>query len=450
MSDVILADRLARYVSGLKFTDLSRDHVSRMKLFFLDWLGSAYAGGNLPPVRMIRDVVLGLGGTADATVISDGSRTNCLFAALANGASSHVVEMDDLHRESILHPACVVMPAAFATAERQHAPGKDLIVAISAGYEVAIRVALAVGPSHYNYWHTTGTCGTFGAAAAAARLLGLNEDQTAWALGSAGTQASGLWEFLVESAMSKQLHPGKAGLNGLLAALLAKEGFTGARRILEGEKGFFRATSRDFDEKKCCEGLGKIFHGDRNSIKYHASCGHTHSMLDAILLTTGGKTFLPDDVAGVQVSLYQAAIDLLGDVEPKSPYLAKFCLPFCAAAALRYGHVQLGDFTDARLQDADIRALMPKIRIQSDPELTRAYPRKWPARVQIVLKDGQRLSAENEYPKGDPENPLSEEEVIGKFKSLVAGVIPSPRVETLIERVLKIEECADIGRLLLA
>ncbi len=448
MSTETLADRLARYVCGLTFSDLKPDHVSRMKLFFLDWLGSAYAGGNLPPVRMMQDVVRGLGGTDESTVISDGSRSNCLFAALANGASSHVVEMDDLHRESIFHPACVVISGAFAMAERQHASGKDLIAAISAGYEVGIRVALAVGPSHYNYWHTTSTCGVFGAAAGAAKLLGLNEEQLAWALGSAGTQAAGLWEFLVESAMSKQLHPGKAALNGLLAVLLAKEGFTGARRILEGEKGFFRATSPDFDENKCYDRLGVILQGDRNSLKYHASCGHTHSMLDALLLATDGKMFLPDDVEEVHVSLYQAAIDLLGQVEPKSPYLAKFCLPFCVATALRYGQVQLVDFTAARLLDADIRSLMNKVRIQSDPELTGAYPRKWPARVQISLKDGRQLAATNEYPKGDPENPLSEEEVIGKFKSLVSGVIPSSRVEILIERILHLDEIPDVGLLL--
>jgi 2-methylcitrate dehydratase PrpD len=135
-------------------------------------------------------------------------------------------------------------------------------------------------------------------------------------------------------------------------------------------------------------------------------------------------------------------------VEPKTPYLAKFCLPFCAATALRYGHVQLGDFTDTRLRDEDIRALMRKVRIQSDPELTAAYPRKWPARVQIVLKDGRRLSAANEYPKGDPENPLSEEEVIGKFKTLVAGVIPPFRAESLVERILHLEQIPDIGLLL--
>ena len=160
--------------------------------------------------------------------------------------------------------------------------------------------------------------------------------------------------------------------------------------------------------------------------------------------------FLPDEVEEVQVSLYQAAIDLLGDVEPKTSYLAKFCLPFCAATALRYGHVQLGDFTEARLRDPDIRSLMQKVRIQSDPELTGTYPRKWPARVHLALKDGRRLAAANEYPKGDPENPLSEEEVIGKFKSLVAGVIQPPRAEILIERVLHLEEIPDIGMLLSA
>jgi len=443
-----LADRLARYVCGLRFSDLSRDHVERMKLFFLDWLGSAYAGGDAPPVRMMRDVVLSLGGTAEATVIADGSRSNAMLAAFVNGASSHVVEMDDLHREAVIHPACVVVPAVLAAAERQHASGRELVTAMSAGYEVAIRVALAVGPSHYRFWHTTGTCGVFGAAAGAARMLGLDENRIAWALGSAGTQAAGLWEFLVESAMSKQLHPGKAALNGVLAALLAKEDFTGARRILEGEKGFFRATSRDFDEQKCCDNLGKVFHADRNAIKYHASCGHTHSMIDAIDLAAGGETFMPDEVEEVRISLYQAAIALLGGVEPKTPYLAKFCIPFCAATAIRYGHVQLEDFTEARLRDADLRALMGRIRIQSDPELTRAYARKWPARVRMVLQDGRRLDGANEYPKGDPENPLSEAEVIGKFRSLVAGVIPLSRVGTLVDRILSIEDCHDIGMLL--
>jgi 2-methylcitrate dehydratase PrpD len=448
MPGEILSNRLARYFCGVTFDGLGADHVTKMKLFFLDWLGSAYAGKDLPPIRMMRKVARSLGGTPEATSIPDGSKTNCLLASLLNGASSHIVEMDDLHRESILHPAAAILPAVLAAGEREGSSGKALIVAISVGYEVGIRVALAVGPSHYNFWHTTATCGTFGAAAGSAKVLHLNEDQFAWAIGSAGTQAAGLWEFLAESAMSKQLHPGKAAMNGLLAALLAKEGFTGARRILEGEKGFFRATSQDFDERKCTANLGKVFHSERNSIKYHASCGHTHSAIDAVILATGGKTLLPAEVEAVDLFVYQGAIDLLGNIEPKTPYLAKFNLPFCVATALRYGHVQSGDFTPARLEDNDLKQLMKKVKFAGDPDLSRAYPRKWPARVTIILKDGRRLDATSEYPKGDPENPLSERELITKFKGLTEGTLPSSQADAIVDRVMSLESIDNVNELL--
>ena len=447
MSGEILSNRLAGHFCGVTFGDLKADHVVRMKIYLLDWLGSAFAGRDLPPVRMMRNVVRSLGGTPEATSIPDGVKTSCLLASLVNGASSHIVEMDDLHRESILHPAAAILPAILAAGEREGVSGKELIVAISVGYEVGIRVALAAGTSHYRYWHTTSTCGTFGAAAGAGKLLRLNEDQFAWAIGSAGTQAAGLWEFLVESAMSKQLHTGKAAMNGLLAALLAKEGFTGARRILEGEKGFFRATSQDFDEEKCVADLGNVFHSERNSIKYHASCGHTHSAIDAVLLATGGRTLRPSEVDTVDLLIYQAAIDLLGNIEPKTPYLAKFNLPFCVATALRYGHAQSGDFTPARLEDEGLKGLMNKIRVAGDPDLTAMYPRKWPARVTITLKDGRRLNGANEYPKGDPENPLSEQELIAKFKDLTSGALPAGRADAIIDRVMDLESLGNVNEL---
>ena len=448
MSGEILSNRLAEYFCGVAFDDLNVDHVGKMKVFLLDWLGSAYAGKDLPPIRMMRKVLLNLGGAPEATSIPDGVKTNCLLASLVNGASSHIVEMDDLHRESILHPAAAILPAVLAAGERERVSGKDLIVAISVGYEVGIRVALAVGPSHYRLWHTTATCGTFGAAAGAAKVMHLNEDQFAWAIGSAGTQAAGLWEFLGESAMSKQLHPGKAAMNGLLAVLLAKEGFTGARRILEGEKGFFRATSQDFDENKCIADLGKVFHSERNSIKYHASCGHTHSAIDSVLLATGGKTLGPSDVERVDLWIYQAAIDLLGNIDPKTPYLAKFNLPFCVATALRYGHVQSGDFTLASLDDKELTELMKKIKVAGDPDLTATYPLKWPARVTITLKDGRRLDGANEYPKGDPENPLSERELIAKFKGLTEGAFPAGQADAIIDRVMGLDSMVDVNELL--
>jgi 2-methylcitrate dehydratase PrpD len=448
MFEPTLSGRLGAFLSRLSYNDLSETQIHKLKIYFLDWLGSAIAGKNEPPVLIILGLIRDLGGTPESTIIASQSHGNCLMAALANGASSHVVEMDDLHRESILHPAAAIIPAVLALAEREKASGADLLLAIAAGYEAAIRVAVGVGPSHYRFWHTTATCGTFGAAAGAARLLGLDEEQTISAYGSAGTQASGLWEFLTNNAMSKQLHTGKAALNGLLSALLAQRGFTGARRILEGEKGFFKATSSDFDAAKCLADLGKEFYFERNSIKYHASCGHTHSAIDAVLQATGGMVVGPEDVERVTVSVYQGALDLLADIEPTTPYLAKFNLPFCIASALMFGHANLADFSTARIRDPETARMMEKIRIQPDPELSAMYPRKWPARVEIVKRSGEHLAGVSTYPKGDPENPLSESEVVGKFKSLTRGLITDDWADALCEGALSLERISDVSTLL--
>ncbi len=439
MTKKTLSERLSAFVAGLVYEDLSSDQITKIKMYFLDWLGSAIAGGNEPPVRMMLNMVRALGGNPEATIIPDGSRTNCLLAALVNGAASHVVEMDDLHRESIFHPAAATTPAVFAAAERTHASGRDMIVGLAAGYEVGIRLALVAGPGHYRYWHTTATCGTFGAAAGSAAILGLDAARTAWALGSAGTQAAGLWEFLVESAMSKQLHTGKAAFNGLLSSLLAAEGFTGARGILEGEKGFFNAMSPDADPSGCLRGLGTDLLFERNSLKYRASCGHTHSSIEALLEATGGRPMDPALIHEVDVHVYPEAIDLLGKVAPTTPYIAKFNFPFCVATALIHGRVAPIDFTEARLNDPDINQLMEKVRLHGDPELGRAYPAKWPARVVIRLSDGKRLEGACEYPKGDPENPLTERDLIGKFKDLTAGLVPDDEATALIERALNME-----------
>ncbi|MCK9365449.1 MAG: MmgE/PrpD family protein [Syntrophales bacterium] len=449
MSQTMISSQLAKFSCGLRFEDLSGPQVAKMKGYILDWLGSAYAGRDQPSIRMIRKVADSLGGNPESTSIPDGTKTSCLLASLVNGAASHVVEMDDLHRESIIHPASVIFPVVLALGERRRASGKELIVAATAGYEVGIRVALSVGTTHYHYWHTTGTCGTYGAAAAATKLLDLSEEQFVWAMGSAGTQAAGLWEFLADNAMSKQLHLGKAAMNGLLAALLAKEGFTGARKILEGEKGFFHATSQNFDQDKCTAGLGEVFHSDRNSIKFYASCGHTHSAIDAVLLATGSKTFKASEVAEVRLRVYQGAVDLLGEIEPKSPYLAKFHLPFCIATALAYGHVQLCDFTETRLDDPDLKELMSKVHFVADPELTKVYPRKWPASVTITLADGRELQGYNEYPKGDPENPLSVAELVAKFRSLTDGIISEDQANRIIDKVMNLEKMADTNELLI-
>ncbi len=443
-----IAEKFASFGSGLAFEDLTPEQTGMIKSFILDWLGSVWAGSNEPSTKAIVEVVEQMGGRPEATLIPAHKKGPGLMAALLNGASSHVVEMDDLHRESVLHPAASILPAIFAAAEMVRAPGKELLVATAVGYEVGIRVALAVGKSHYHYWHTTGTCGTFGAAAGSAKLLGLTEEQFVWSLGSAGTQSAGLWEFLSESAMSKQLHAGKAAMNGLLSALLAREGFTGASKILEGEKGFLRAFSNDFDQSKCTEGLGKSFAFTKNSLKYYPSCGHTHSAIEAALGAIAKMGDRVEEIKQVRVLVYQAAYDLLGEVKPITPYLAKFSLPFCVATAICHGSVKKSNFTSESLSDPKVQELMKKVVVEVDDGLSNQYPQAWPARVEIETRGGDIFEASCHYPKGEPQNPLTSEELLEKFLSLTENIIPPSRAEEIAHKVLHLESVTDVSTLI--
>jgi 2-methylcitrate dehydratase PrpD len=439
-----ISQKLAQFFCALRFEDLPDNLVYQVKTFFLDWLGSAVAGLSQPPTQMMLSLANDMKGAEEATIIPNNSKHLPLVAALVNGASSHVMEMDDLHRQSIFHPAASILPAVFASAEKEHISGCDLILGILTGYEIGIRTALAAGKSHYKYWHTTATCGTFGAAAGAAKVLKLGTEQFVWALGSAGTQSSGLWEFLTDGAMSKQLHPGKSSMNGLMAALLAKKGFTGSSHIFEGEKGFLKATSADYDFGVLTDGLGETYHTARNSLKYYASCGHTHSAIDATLKAWKGVNMDVTGIRSVTVSVYQGALDLLENVKAHTPYLAKFNLPFCIATALNFGHVDLDDFTDKRLIDQKILTLMDLISLKEDPKLTRQYPQKWPSRVEILAANGKTYKGFCEFPKGDPENPFSEKELIEKFNKLCGEIITKHKKDRIIELVLKLEKIDDV------
>ena len=442
-----ISQKLAQFFCTLRYEDLPDTLVYQIKTFFLDWIASAFAGLSQPPTQIMLSLAKDMKGSLEATIIPTNSRHLSLVASLVNGASSHVREMDDLHKQSILHPAASVLPAVFAAGEKAHVSGRDLILGILTGYETGIRAALAAGKSHYEYWHTTATCGTFGAAAGAAKVLGLEMEPFVWALGSAGTQSSGLWEFLTEGAMSKQLHPGKSSMNGLLAALLAQKGFTGSSRIFEGEKGFLRATSEDYDFNILTDGLGENFHTARNSLKYYASCGHTHSSIEAALKVWKDIELNITAIRSITVYLYQGALDLLEKVEARTPYLGKFNIPFCVATALYFGHVDLDDFTDERLKKPEILRLMSIISLKDDPEFTRLYPKKWTSRVQIELENGKRYEGYCEYPKGDPENPLSEKELIEKFKKLCENIIKDDEKERIIDSVLNLEKIDDVANI---
>ena len=438
-----VSQQFAEFAVATEYGKLPNDVVAMTRLCFLDWLGSAIAGSGKRPTDILAALAKELGGNPEATVIPGGfrARTNAPLAALVNGAASHVVEMDDLHMASVFHPAAPIIPAVLAVAEREGSSGEDLIAAIVVGYEVGIRLGEAAGPSHYKRWHTTATCGTFAAAAAAGRLLGLSAEEMVWALGSAGTQAAGLFEFLADGAMSKQLHTAKAAMDGMLSALLAQKGFTGATRIVEGERGFLRAMSPEPRPQRLTEGLGAgSYRITENAFKSHAACYHTHSSIDAALAIRSRHALRGEQVKRASARITGAAMDVLANVEAKTPWAAKFNLPFCIATALAYGSVGLDSFTDERLADPVLQTLMAKVQMAHDPALDAEYPDKWPAVLEVETMGGQRFEARVDYPKGDPRNALTPKELVDKFHLMTRDFLPDEKRSRLVELCLGLEQ----------
>jgi 2-methylcitrate dehydratase PrpD len=445
----LLSKELALFIRNTQFSDLGEDIIEFTKLCILDWFGNAIKGRHETPVQLISDFVKEMGGNSQATPVT-GEATSIVNAALINGAASHVIELDDIHKASIIHAATVVIPSAFSVAESQGKSGKDVLTAIAIGYDVCFRIGEAVTPSHYYYWHNTATCGTFGAAAAAAKLLDLNEEQIMHALGSAGTQAAGLWEFIEDGAMSKQLHTAKAAMNGVIAASLAKKDFTGASKILEGSRGFFAAMSDEtINNEKIIDNLGDRFRIIENSFKIHASCRHTHSAIDVVLSLKQKHILTLEQIRSIRVKTYQTALDITDNDHPTSIYASKFSLQFCTALAFIKGNADLDSFNEITLRDEAIRSLMKRIYVSVDSETDNKYPEKWGAKVEIELQDGSILSEKTDYPKGDPENPVSEEQLIRKFKDL-SQELSEAQQDRLINMITKIDELEDIKQVMTA
>jgi 2-methylcitrate dehydratase PrpD len=443
---------LADVLSSTTYDDLPAQVVVDAHRSILDWLGSALAGALEPPARMAQRTVARFGGSNEATVFA-GGRASAGGAALANGVASHILELDDIHKGTTVHAAAPVIPAALAVAEREHASGRDFVLAVTLGYEAALRIGEAVNPSHYRFWHPTGTAGTFGAAVAAGSLLELSTRQMLDALGSAGTQAAGLWEFNADGAMSKHLHPGKAAFNGVLAADLAGEGFTGASRILEGDRGFFRAMSASFDASRVTAGLGERWKISENCYKIWACCGHTHSAIDiARELQTRHWTARRDvnDIASIQIETYGPGYEIVKAQNPGTPYEAKFSIAYCVAATLLYGGAPLDVFTadhfaGGGVADGGIAALLRRTTVAVSPDLTAKYPDAWPARVRVTLADGSELSGAADYPVGNPENPVPTTQLREKFVGLVAPGWGEDAAARALEALDRLDTCTDVA-----
>ncbi|MBD9517112.1 MmgE/PrpD family protein [Pseudomonas sp. PDM22] len=413
---------LAEFLAGLRYEDLPTSVVEYTEELFVDWLGSALASQNRHPIPLFQRYAQRMGpASGKSRVLVDGSSTSAYFAALVNGASSHLVEQDDLHNSSVLHPATVVFPAALAAAQELGKSGRELILASVAGYEAGIRIGEFLGRSHYRIFHTTATVGTLAAAVAVGKLLRLDSRQFVNCLGSAGTQAAGLWEFLRDAADSKQLHTAKAAADGLLAAYLTADGLTGAQNILEGEQGMAAGMSSDADPSRLVDGLGTRWALCETSYKFHASCRHTHPAADALLGLMQREGLSHGDIAKVTTRVHQGAIDVLGRVVvPQTVHQAKFSMGTVLGLIAVHGKAGLVEFEEFSLDDAQVAAFREKVSMQLDAEVDGAYPRRWLGRVDVLTTDGRQLHGAIDEPKGDPGNGLSRAELEDKFRRLLA------------------------------
>ncbi len=434
---------LASFLANLRYEDLPDEVVERTKDFFLDWAASALAGRGARPVEALGSFAEAMGPEDGPSEVLVSRRcTSPLFAALVNGASSHVVEQDDVHNGAVFHPATVVFPAALAAAQETGASGRDFITAAIAGYEAGVRVGAFLGLSHYKIFHTTGTAGTIAAAAAVSHLLNADEETMLHSLGSAGTQSAGLWEFLRDAADSKQLHTAKAAADGLLAAYLAQDGFTGAKRILEGAQGMAAGMSSDADARKLTEGLGERWAVLETSFKFHASCRHTHPAADALLQAMPEHDLTADRIRRVRARVHAAAVDVLGPVtDPRTIHQSKFSMGFVLALAALRGRAGITEFTKEALRDPELRAFHDRVEMVLDPEVDAAYPERWIGLVEVETNDGERFVSRVEVPKGDPGNTLSREEIEDKTRRLAeyGGGTSPEEVQGITDRAWNLE-----------
>lgn len=437
---------LARFVKETSYDNLPEEVIRQAKICLLDLVGAACAGAMALPGHVVTEIIEEAGGNPQAVLIGRKEKVPALNAALGNGLYAHGLEFDDLHRQSILRPGSPIIPAALAAAEKVGSSGKELITAIVIGYEVGIRIAEAMTPSHYNYWHTTGTCGTFAAAVAAGKILKLNESQLIDALGHAGTQAAGLMElhYSPEGMMSKPLHASKAAQNGLFSAMLAAGGYTSTKTMLSGEKGFLRVFAPKAKMEKITEGIGKDFKIMQISFRLYASTRHTHAGID-LALRLREKGIKPEDIELLRIQTYGVARDLVGEPFPETIYEAKFSLPFCVSTALVYGHVGIEDFTEERLHDHTLEELMSHCTVEIDPLLDAHYPEKWAAKLNVILRDGTVDHEQTDFPRGDPENKVSLEELHTKFRRLSSMLLPPSKIEAWLEQISKVETFDDIA-----
>lgn len=437
---------LSAYCHELHLDDIPDNVVTAAKYCVLDSIGAAVGGADYEEIPEIVRQVLAYSGEAGdnhASIWGHQKKSSVFQAILLNGIMGHALELDDVHTRSKTHIGAVVLPAAWTLAESLGATGEEFLESVIAGYEVMARIGKGFGVSSHRQkgWHVTGTAGTFGAAAASAKLLKLSVEQTISALGMAGTQSSGLWAFLDAGASCKKLHPARAAVNGFVAALMAQAGMTGPEHILDArDGGLFRATSDSSEIKEVSKDLGTKHELLEMDKKPYPCCRSTHCAIDAILHVRGNYDVSADNLESILVKTYDIGVKQCGSPRyPETSTEAKFSTPYTVAAALTHDNVTLKHFTSECLNDDTLAKTASKIRVEESSKFTKRYPDHWGCSLEVQLSDGSVLKHEVKDASGSVHNPLTGRQSEVKFLDLCSNHLGVLQSQELMKSILSIE-----------
>jgi 2-methylcitrate dehydratase PrpD len=437
---------LADFIRSLNLNEVPSDVLSAARYCVLDSIGSALGAAILEEIPDIAEEFfqwMGAGCGKEASVWGQGKKLNVFPALLLNGIMGHALELDDVHALSKSHIGTVVVETAWTLADALGATGKEFLEAVLVGYEVMARVGMGmdVASNRKRGWHTTGIIGPFGAAAAAAKLLRLEKEQTVSALGMAGTQSSGLWAFLAEGSGCKKLHPARAAVNGLTAAVLAKAGMTGPAHILDADDGgLYRAVSDSFDMSALTKNLGQTYEITKIDKKPYPCCRTTHPAIDAALSLRGERDFAPEKTVKVLVETYDIGVLQCGTpAYPENALEAKFSIRYTLAAACVFGKVTMEEFSREALAHPLVKRIANRTDVKASELFTQRYPQRWGCRVTIELENGRKLSRQIDDMSGSVAVPLTEIQEQTKFMGLAQVVFQQETAEKIMKDILKIE-----------
>ena len=444
--------RLARFVAEQSRETLPARLYPLAKLYTLDTLGAAIFGSTTPWARVLASYVNRFeGNSGSSSVIAQTSTVSPAMAALANGTMAHSFETDDVHDESLLHPGTVVVPAALAVAEETSVSGIEYLTAVILGYELMVRVGLGVGSLAHMMggFHSTGTNGVFGAAAASAKLVPAEdrENTVLHALGIAGSLASGIMEFSQTGGMIKRLHAGRAAEGGVMAGYLAADGFTGPTTVLEGRYGYCAAFSDEPEPARLLERLGSDFAIEEITVKPYSCCSDLHAIIDSVYAIKRQAAFDARSVRKIRVATYdkvigQNALDPTGSV-----MAAQYSALFAAGAAVVSDMSDPLTYLNAPRPSEELKDLFSKVTLERDEQLNADYPRTLGAAVSIELDDGRVLSSRTVGARGSPLNPMSPSEIEAKFRRMAAPVYVAPTIDAIMAEVDQLDSAKSVGPL---